>query len=388
MAQDIVGSLFGPAPGDILQQRIASENTDALSFANLNPQQRANYGMYMAGRMGGRAVSGLLGAEDPRLVQAKQMEQVKNWIAQSGVDINSPEGLAQAAQYAQSIGATEGAMFLGQQAMAKRQSLATVGTAEENLQRGQQYRAAVAQLQQNPNATEQDYINLARQFATPEAGMSAAISAQAKQDAAKLKAEADKLDFVTNAEGQPVGKFDKTGRFISTTGVVTPAKDYQAAKTQHEAMQDALDTMLEISDKDLKNAYGSLTDYTNIPMGAKMTSKDTYDAQIKINRTIIDGVLDNLSRLKGASSDKEMMAMKSNFPGYDADPSVMKNWLKRSIAMLNSRLQRGEQQFGFDTKLGNPDYLGGAKKEVVKTGVDKSGRKVVQYSDGSVEYAN
>lgn len=385
---DIVGSLFGASPQAVQAEMTAPIFNRAQQFAQLTPMQQAQYGIYSGGAMLGQGIGGLLGGEDPRLVQARQMQQVKEWIAQSGVDINTPEGLAQAAQYAQSIGATEGAMFLGQQAMAKRKSMAEVGTAEENLQRGQQYRAAIAELQKNPNATEQDYINLARQFATPEAGMNAAIAAQAKQDAAKLKAEADRLDFVTNSEGQPVGKFDKTGRFISTSGVVTPAKDYQAAKTQHEAMQDALDSMLEITDKDLKNAYGSLTDYTTLPMGAKLTSKDTYDAQIKINKTIIDGVLDNLSRLKGASSDKEMMAMKSNFPGYDADPSVMKNWLKRSIAMLNSRLQRGEQQFGFDTKLGNTDYLGGTKKEIVKTGKDSSGRKVVQYSDGSVEYAD
>ena len=124
MAQDIVGSLFGPSVGDILQQRVASESADAAQFANLTPQQQGQYGMYMAGRMGGRALSGLMGAEDPRLVQAKQMAQVKQWIAQSGVDMNTPEGLAQAAQYAQSIGATEGAMYFGRMSQEIRKNAA------------------------------------------------------------------------------------------------------------------------------------------------------------------------------------------------------------------------------------------------------------------------
>ena len=182
MAQDIVGSLFGPAPGDILQQRIASENTDALSFANLDPQQRANYGMYMAGRMGGRAVSGLLGAEDPRLVQAKQMEQVKNWIAQSGVDINSPEGLAQAAQYAQSIGATEGAMFLGQQAMQMRRETTAINKTEEDYMREKAFREEVAKIPPE-QLTEEVLMQLAAKYGTTSSVMSAMSSLTGKREA-------------------------------------------------------------------------------------------------------------------------------------------------------------------------------------------------------------
>ena len=187
MAQDIVGSLFGASPQAVQAEMTAPIFNRANQFAQLTPMQQAQYGIYSGGAMLGQGVAGLLGGEDPRLVQARQMEQVKQWIAQSGVDINSTEGLAQAAQYAQSIGATEGAMFLGQQSMAKRKSLAEVGASEENLQRGQQYRAAIAELQKNPNATEQDYINVARQFSGPEAGMTAAINAQSRADIAQQK---------------------------------------------------------------------------------------------------------------------------------------------------------------------------------------------------------
>lgn len=189
MAQDIVGSLFGPAPGDILQQRIASENADALSFANLNPQQRANYGMYMAGRMGGRAVSGLLGAEDPRLVQAKQMEQVKNWIAQSGVDINTPEGLAKAAQYAQSIGATEGAMFLGNQALQMRKEMTSVNKTEEDYMREKAFREEVAKIPPE-QLTEEVLMQLAAKYGTTASVMSAMSSLTGKREAIAARQEA------------------------------------------------------------------------------------------------------------------------------------------------------------------------------------------------------
>ena len=182
MAQDIVGGLFGISPNDIMRQQSNAEMNAATNYANLNPFQQANYGGMLAGQMLGRGIAGVAGAEDPRLTQAKQIQQVKQWIASSGIDINTPEGLAQAAQYANSIGATEGAMVLGQQALTKRKSIAETSSAEENLLRGQQYRAAIAELEKNPNATEQDYINVARRFSGPEAGMTAAIQAESRKE--------------------------------------------------------------------------------------------------------------------------------------------------------------------------------------------------------------
>ena len=112
---DIVGSLFGVTPQAVQADITAPIFNRAQQFAQLKPMQQAQYGLYSGGAMLGQGIAGLLGGEDPRLVQARQMQQVKDWIGQSGVDINTPEGLQKAAQYAQSIGATEGAMFLGQQ---------------------------------------------------------------------------------------------------------------------------------------------------------------------------------------------------------------------------------------------------------------------------------
>lgn len=133
---DIVGSLFGASPQAVQAEMTAPIFNRAQQFAQLTPMQQAQYGIYSGGAMLGQGIGGLLGGEDPRLVQARQMQQVKDYIAQSGVDINSPEGLAQAAQYAQSIGATEGAMFLGQQAMQMRK-----GAAEEQYKLAQAQRA-------------------------------------------------------------------------------------------------------------------------------------------------------------------------------------------------------------------------------------------------------
>ena len=355
MAQDIVGSLFGTSPQQVQAEMVAPIFNRAQQFAQLNPMQQAQYGLYSGGAMLGQGVAGLMGGEDPRLVQARQMEQVKQWIAQSGVDINSPEGLTQAAQYAQSIGATEGAMFLGQQAMAKRKSLAETGIQEENLQRGQKWREAVSQL--GPDATEEDILRLAVQHGTPEAAIQAMGAIQRSKEAAAAKRAEKEMGNVTNAEGNVVGRFDNTGRFISTAGVVTPAKDYQAAKSEHEMLQDSIDQMLGITKDDIKSAFGSVN-LTAVPgAGLIPGTENTITAQNKINAVQINNVLEGLSKMKGATSDAEMIWLKSNFPKFTDSPKTAEAWMNRAIKYMNKKMQRGEKQFGFDTNYGNPDLF-------------------------------
>ena len=122
MAQDIVGGLFGIDPMALQQQRYATDAGEALSFANLNPQQQGQYAMYRAGQMfGGDVLPRLAGAEDPQMRQARQMQQVKSWIASNNIDMSTAEGVAKAAEYARQNNMVEGAYALGQQAAKMRQ---------------------------------------------------------------------------------------------------------------------------------------------------------------------------------------------------------------------------------------------------------------------------
>ena len=121
MAQDIVGSLFGATP-----QALQAENANAIfnranQFANLTPMQQAQYGLYSGGAMLGQGIGGLLGGEDPRLQQAKQMQQVKEWIAQNNIDMSTAEGVTKAAEYARQNNMGDGAIALGQAAAKMRQ---------------------------------------------------------------------------------------------------------------------------------------------------------------------------------------------------------------------------------------------------------------------------
>jgi len=122
MAQDIVGGLFGIDPAVLQQQRYEADAGEALSFANLNPQQQGQYAMYRAGQMfGGDVFPRLAGAENPQMRQARQMQQVKQWIASNNIDMSTAEGLSKAAEYARQNNMTEGSLVLGQAAAKMRQ---------------------------------------------------------------------------------------------------------------------------------------------------------------------------------------------------------------------------------------------------------------------------
>jgi hypothetical protein len=165
-----------------------------------------------------------------------------------------------------------------------------------------------------------------------------------------------------NNNGVPVGKFDKTGRYISPKGEVFPAAAVTAARTEHDAATDLAFKLDQLSKKDIKNAYGSLTDYTTSRVGRMVGPDETINAQTKINNLQIGALLDNLSRLKGASSDKEMAQMIKDFPGYEASPKIMENWVERASTATNRFLKRSENRFGFDTEYATENRFN-AKEE-------------------------
>ena len=152
-----------------------------------------------------------------------------------------------------------------------------------------------------------------------------------------------------NNNGVSIGKFDKMGRYRAPNGTVYSAKAVDEARAEHDTATDLAYKLNQLSGSDIKNAYGSLTDYTTSKVGRMAAPTRTLDAQTKVNNIGINNTLTNLSRLKGASSDKEMAQMIKDFPGYEAPPEVMQNWVERAAKTTNRFLKRSEGRFGFDT---------------------------------------
>lgn len=96
MAQDIVSGLFGLQPWEIQQQRNQAIDQSAQQYAQMQPLQRAAYGMYKAGAGLGGMLGGAMGMENPEVEQAKMREQ-----ALSGIDPSDPKSLLERAQQIQ-----------------------------------------------------------------------------------------------------------------------------------------------------------------------------------------------------------------------------------------------------------------------------------------------
>lgn len=184
-----------------------------------------------------------------------------------------------------------------------------------------------------------------------------------KKDVANLKEQRIKISVGggdkgnegggVNNNGVKIGKYDKTGRYIAPTGEVYSASAVNDARAAHDVAGDLAYTLNQLTGKDIKNAFGSTFDYTTNKAG-RMIGKvipETVNAQTKINNLQIGTILENLSKLKGSSSDKEMAQMVKQFPGYEADPDVMERWVERAAATTNRFLKRSEGRFGFDTEL-------------------------------------
>lgn len=127
MAENTVMGLFGASPYDISSNYVNQDMQQALSFANLTPQQQGQYGMFMGGAGLGRVLGNALGGGDPAMKQAQQMQQVKKWVSENNIDLNTAEGLRQAAIFSNQIGAPEGAAFFGRQAIAIESQQAEIG---------------------------------------------------------------------------------------------------------------------------------------------------------------------------------------------------------------------------------------------------------------------
>ena len=100
MAQDsIIGSLFGITPEAYQQSQQQQELAQAMAYGKLDPYESARAGFFQAGRGLGRAIGGLIGAEDPPLrMIAQQQEILRN------IDQTDPKSIAEGVKRASEMG--------------------------------------------------------------------------------------------------------------------------------------------------------------------------------------------------------------------------------------------------------------------------------------------
>ncbi len=110
MAQDSILGLFTD-PYQYLQQQNQNQTIEAMKFAQLNPMERAQYGIYKGAAQLGGGIGSALGAQDPAL----QMQSMRTRFAQ-GKDFTTSEGWANYAKELQQVGDYQGAVTAAQKA--------------------------------------------------------------------------------------------------------------------------------------------------------------------------------------------------------------------------------------------------------------------------------
>jgi hypothetical protein len=386
---EIVNSLFGLPSNLIRQQEQEAQNLFGRQLASTyeDPTERGNA---QRGAMLGNAIANfggqLFGLQSPELKRATTLE-----------------GILQEAQ--QESGGDQMALYPLLQ-----EKLANAGFTREAFQVGQlaQSTQQTNQLNQAKLLTEQAQLAKAQQERQPEIvrlqnAYADALNAGDTNRASQIKAIIDKQGFIAekvvtpenkaqqtiynsfvkqlgeeegalafneyinqqkvkvaqggnpsipvsiDSKGTTVGQYDEKGNFTTTKGKVIPKEEMMELRTNMDSSNALLDIISSISPQDVDLAFGKVGDFSQLPEAAKLAvNPQILDAQTKINKLGVREILTNLQSLKGASSDKEMNRIASTFPGYGADPSVMKKWMMRAATTILEFTNRKSKEFGGD----------------------------------------
>ncbi len=195
MATDIVQSLFGVTPEMYQQQQAAAADKRALTLAQLDPMQRAEFNI---GR-GAYQLAGALGGTDPELARISLRQSIA-----SQLDFNDPASIQRArgllAQANDGAGvmqldavirqAQESGALVRQRAAAEKASLAQVGKLEMDAAQETKLRNELAAL--GPNATQEQITAVMSRYGSPDRVL-ATLQASADREAARV-ARAEELE--------------------------------------------------------------------------------------------------------------------------------------------------------------------------------------------------
>ena len=237
---DIIPSLFGLTPESYGQQQQMGAMNRGIQFANMAPEARGA-AMTYAGAAGlGRAVGGLLGAEDPQL----KLISTRNAIAQQ-IDQTNPESILKGAQMLAQAGDQQGAMQLAQFARqaqgdvaqiqqrkaAEQASLAQAAKTQLSVKQEEDLRSELAKLP--PDATQDQILAVLTKYGSPDKVIAALTASASRTEATQAKTAAFEAANQAKIEAAKV-----TADAKIEAARVAGATQMQIAQMQAQAKQD------------------------------------------------------------------------------------------------------------------------------------------------------
>lgn len=423
MADNIVESLFGPSPLALQMQLNSAAQQQAQQYANMTPMQRGSMSLFQAGQ----GLGGMFGGTHPVVQQAQQQQQ-----ALSGLDMSNPQSILAKAAVTTDPRLRIQLQLLAQQA-AERQQKAALDSSTVALHNAQTIKA----LRENPNLVitevgvkgrdgwlQRVAIDKTNPNVEPkpigEPYMSAAAAKQqfhintgdggaGKQLYPYKDRQTGEIKWGNNlqAAGNIPLAYDPTSKALlaaagegGKSGAEMNAAEFTAA-TQANA---ALPAMVKLRTFIENGQYNSgIAAQIRQGMDKALSALGGKDAALRASNTELvkqlsgSGVFPLIQSLgigaRGLDTPAEREFLLDVMVGrINMEPSALlaitkdrENMLRQSINRFNQRVDSGELDNWFNAAGRTKQRIG--SRTVVRTG-KQGNRKVIQYSDGSIEYGN
>lgn len=326
MATNIVGGLFGVSPEQLMQQRQETDASNAFRYAQLNPLQQAKMSIYQGAAGLGRVAGGLLGG-DPELEKVSAIKQLS-----SQFDLTTAQGMREFAGALQQIAPNE-AMMAAKRAdemMATQEQTALRSAQTAQAEAGKVIQVDLGDRIQLVNALTREVIREIPKGLTPS-------------QAAKARSGGEGGE---GGVGQP-GPVGKAGAYRDINGQIYGTSEMKTVRQEFEGAQKLLDTLNQVKETDVKDAQ-SYVDWTTKGETKALASKKTLMAQTKIAASQL---MEQINQLPpGSASDADMRASMKSFPGY-SDADALAAWVNETKRKLQSTINRGQDQFGFKSRV-------------------------------------
>lgn len=353
MATDISG-LFGLTPESYQASQEQQARQQAAQFAEMNPFQRANYGLFLGGRQLGGAVGQALGAQDPQLQKISTINALSKQF-----DITTPQGMNSMAA-ALKDKYPDVALQVANQAQAMAAASAETQKKQLSLQQEENLRAELGKL--GPDASTEDLLKVVSRYGPPDkilsvlqASTDRAAQRQQQMDAAKernaillqnaqernatskeiaqIQADSRKeLAAIANAfkTGQQAAKPLSTQDIKMTNELSAAVKDADYGITQADKFTKLID--------ENKMQFGLVENLSSKARALAGASTPSDVAKSDLEKWMTSSINAVLNQAKGVQAkDDAVRAQKQVMEAIDKnDPKLIKNAIERVKQLLQN----------------------------------------------------
>lgn len=357
MASEILGLFTSPEEYQMRQQQ--AQQNRALQFAQLNPFEKASYGIYQGAQQLGGATAGLFGMEDPQLRKISMRQQMLTGAGGAPrINLNDPNSMLRAANVAQQFdpefaqGLIVAANDLAKNMAEMRSKSATAAKTELSIAQEEKLREELGNL--GPTPTNEQVLAVVSKYGPPEKIMGVLQVAQTAQSQREARKEEKQLmldqrtqelaDKAAQRERELEIAHERRLEELRQRGA--DAKDLQAQRAADKKELEAQRLADKKEARDLAQANKPL------PAGIQKAEDADYDAaQAAINLAKdADKYLTSIKsgNIKFGLKDRISITARSALGSGDPDVVARNDFERFKTTLINEslRLNKGPQTEG------------------------------------------